>query len=132
LSLYKELDNIETEEGLMAFQENLIDRFGPLPREVSGLMNALRMRWAAKKIGFEKIVLRNHRLTGFFISNQESAYYSSAGFMSLLRFVQSNPGRCRMKEARDKLSLTFTDVNSAFDGLELLKELLEHGIKNRE
>jgi transcription-repair coupling factor (superfamily II helicase) len=95
-------------------------------------MNALRMRWAAKKIGFEKIVLRNHRLTGFFISNQESAYYSSAGFMSLLRFVQSNPGRCRMKEARDKLSLTFTDVNSAFDGLELLKELLEHGIKNRE
>ncbi|MEN8224511.1 MAG: transcription-repair coupling factor, partial [Bacteroidota bacterium] len=67
LSLYKELDSIETEELLMEFQEKLIDRFGPLPGEVSGLMNALRMRWLAKRIGFEKLLLRNQRLTGYFI-----------------------------------------------------------------
>jgi len=125
LSLYKELDSIEEEELLMKFQEKLIDRFGPLPSEVSGLMNAVRLRWVAKKTGFEKVVLRNHRLTGYFIKSQESAYYQSPEFTSILRFVQSNPVRCRMKEAKDRLTITFNNVNTVFDGLEILKELQE-------
>ncbi|MEN8223967.1 MAG: TRCF domain-containing protein, partial [Bacteroidota bacterium] len=113
----------ETEELLMEFQEKLIDRFGPLPGEVSGLMNALRMRWLAKRIGFEKLLLRNQRLTGYFISNQESAYYQSPEFANILKFVQSNPLSCRMKETKDRLTLTFSNVNTVFDGLELLKLL---------
>ncbi len=125
LSLYKELDSIETEELLMAFQDKLIDRFGPLPQQISGLMNAIRLRWLARKAGFEKIVLRNRRLTGYFIKDQESPYYKSPEFTSVLSFVQANPGRCRMKEARERLTLTFDNVNSVFDGLELLKELVE-------
>ena len=134
LSLYKELDNIETENGLLEFQERLIDRFGPMPREVGGLMNAIRLRWQAKKLGFEKVLLRNQRLTGYFVSNQESAFYQSPDFMSILKFVQANPTRCRMKEAKDKLTLTFTNVNTVFDGLELLTELgnKEQGTRNME
>lgn len=123
LSLYKELDSIEREEVLMEFQEKLIDRFGPLPGQVSGLMNAIRLRWLAKKAGFEKIVLKDQRLTAYFISNQESAYYKSEMFSTMLKFVQANPGRCRMREARDKLSLSFNNVPTVFDALELLKRL---------
>ncbi len=123
LSLYKELDSIETEELLMGFQEKLIDRFGPLPQQVGGLMNAIRMRWLARKAGFEKIILRNKRLTGYFISNQESPYYQSPEFTYILKFVQANPGRCSMKEAKERLTLTFNNVNSVFDGLEILKIL---------
>ncbi len=123
LSLYKELDSIENEELLMEFQEKLIDRFGPLPGQVGGLMNAIRLRWLAKRAGFEKIVLKDQRLTAYFISNQESPYYRSEVFSSILRFVQANPGRCRMKEARDKLSLSFDKVPTVFDALELLKRL---------
>ena len=124
LSLYKELDSIEEEELLMAYQEKLIDRFGPLPAEVSGLMNAVRLRWVAKKLGFEKVILRNQRMTGYFISNQESPYYQSQEFTGILRFVQSNPTRCRMKESKDRLTMTFMNINTVFDGLELLKEVL--------
>ena len=125
LSLYKELDSIETEDLLLGFQDKLIDRFGPLPREVSGLMNAVRLRWVAKKIGFERLILKNQRLTGYFISNQESPYYQSPEFSSVLRFVQSNPLRCRMKESKDRLTLTFNNMNTVFEGLEVLKELCE-------
>ncbi len=125
LSLYKELDSIESEESLMAYQEKLIDRFGPLPKQVSGLMNAIRMRWLAKKAGFEKVVMRNQRLTAYFIKDQESLYYQSEEFTNILRFVQANPGRCRMKEAKERLTLSFFNVKSVFDGLELLKELVE-------
>jgi transcription-repair coupling factor (superfamily II helicase) len=125
LSLYKELDSIETEELLMAFQDKLIDRFGPLPGQVAGLMNAVRLRWLAKQLGFEKVLLRNGRLIGYFISNQDSNYYQSSQFTAILKFVQSNPGRCRMKEASNKLTITFNNVQSIFEGLELMKELLE-------
>jgi transcription-repair coupling factor (superfamily II helicase) len=124
LSLYKELDSIEEEELLMEFQDRLIDRFGPLPRQVAGLMNAIRLRWLARKLGFEKLVLRNHRLTAYFVKDEESPYYQSEEFSNILIFVQTNPGRCRMKEAKERLTLTFSNVNSVFDGLELLKELI--------
>jgi transcription-repair coupling factor (superfamily II helicase) len=124
LSLYKEMDSIEEEELLMEFQERLIDRFGPLPKAVGGLMNAIRLRWIAKKVGFEKVVLRNQKLTAYFVKDQESPYYQSEEFSSILRYVQSNPKRCRMKENKKRLTLTFNNVNSVFDGLELLKELI--------
>jgi transcription-repair coupling factor (superfamily II helicase) len=123
LSLYKELDSIESEEYLLEFQDRFIDRFGPLPREVSGLMNAIRLRWLARQLGFEKLILKNHRLTGYFISKQESEYFQSPVFSTLLRYVQENPGRCNMKEARERLTLTFKDVKTVFDGLEVLKQL---------
>ncbi len=126
LSLYKELDNIEEEDALMAFQDKLIDRFGPLPRQVGGLMNAIRLRWLAKETGFEKIVLRNRKLTGYFIKDQESPYYQSPEFTSILKFIQSNPGRCRMKEAKERLTLSFYNVHSVFDGLEILKLLTSY------
>jgi transcription-repair coupling factor (superfamily II helicase) len=124
LSLYKELDSIEEEEMLMEFQDKLIDRFGPVPQQVAGLMNAVRLRWTARKLGFEKVLLRNARLTGYFVSNQDSEYYQSPQFTSILKFVQSNPRRCRMKESKEKLSITFNQVETVFDALELLKELM--------
>ena len=77
----------------------------------------------AKQLGFEKVVLKNHRLTGHFISKPESAYFQSAVFSAMLSYVQENPGRCSMKEARERLTLTFKDVKTVFDGLEMLKQL---------
>ena len=123
LSLYKELDTTDTEEGLMAFQEKLIDRFGPVPGPVTGLMNAIRMRWLARKLGFEKVIMRNEKLIGYFVSDQDSDYYQSAEFAGILRFVQANPLRCRMKESNDKLTLTFSNIRTVFNGLELMKEI---------
>lgn len=123
LSLYKELDSIETEDLLMDFQERLIDRFGSMPTQVGGLMNVVRLRWTAKKLGFEKVLLRNQRLTGYFISNQDSNYYQSKEFSAILRFVQANPGSCRMKESGEKLRLSFTPVKGVFEALELLKSI---------
>jgi transcription-repair coupling factor (superfamily II helicase) len=119
LSLYKELDNIQSEEVLLQFRKRLIDRFGPVPKQTAELLNAIRLRWLAKKIGFEKIVLKNKKLTGYFISKQDSPYYQSEKFTQVLRFVQQNPSLCRMREAKDKLTLTFFNVETVEDALEL-------------
>lgn len=123
LIIYKELDNLETEESLEACRTRIIDRFGPIPRQADELFNTIRLRWLAKKAGFEKIILKNERLIGYFVSNPESPYYQSPDFASLLRFVQENPTICRMKETESRLSLTFKNVKSVRDAIRLLQRM---------
>ncbi|HNS47633.1 MAG TPA: helicase-related protein, partial [Bacteroidales bacterium] len=123
LILYKELDNIDSEEWLMQYLERMIDRFGPIPAEVDGLINAVRLRWLAKQAGFEKIILKNNCLVGQFVSNQKSDYYNSDLFSNVLDFVKRNPRSCRLKEKQTRLTLTVEPVNSVFEALELLREI---------
>ncbi|MCD4774276.1 MAG: transcription-repair coupling factor, partial [Bacteroidales bacterium] len=123
LSLYKELDNIESEDKLNEFKEKLNDRFGTVPLQTLELINTIKLRWLAKKIGFEKIFLKNKRFTGYFISNQESAYYQSPDFSSVLRFVQNNPDNCKMREYKNKLILGFENIISIDDALRVLEDV---------
>jgi transcription-repair coupling factor (superfamily II helicase) len=124
LSLYKELDNIQEEVELQRFRLRLIDRFGPVPPQTEELINTIRLRWIARELGFEKIIMKNEMLTGYFITNQESAYYQSETFTKVLRFVQQNPGLCRMKETKNRLTMTFMNIKSVETGLSVLKRIL--------
>ncbi len=121
LSLYKELDSLETEEALLAFQEQLIDRFGPVPAETQELLNAIRLRRLAKTIGIEKLILRNQIMSGHFLSNEASPYYQSEVFTAVLKYVQTHTSSCRMKEGSGKLSITFQNVKSVSDALKVLR-----------
>ena len=98
-------------------------RFGPIPQQVDGLINAVRMRWLAKNAGFEKIILKNGRMTGHFVSNQESDYYNSELFSRVLDYVKRNPRLCRLKETQNKLSLSIEPVNTVFEALEFLRNI---------
>lgn len=124
LSLYKELDNIEEEPKLLAFEDHLRDRFGPVPVEVKQLLNTIRLRWIAKAFGFEKIILKNNRLKGYFITNQNSPFYQSETFTHILHFIQHNPRKCKMKEDKNKLTLSFENVNNIDDAVEVLEGVL--------
>ncbi|MCD4731500.1 MAG: DEAD/DEAH box helicase, partial [Bacteroidales bacterium] len=124
LSLYKELDNIQEDLELQQFRLRLIDRFGPMPPQTEELINAIRLRWFARDIGFEKILLKNEKMTGYFISNQESPYYRSEKFTQVLGFVQQNPSICKMREAKDKLTLTFYKIKTIQDALGVLKIII--------
>ena len=124
LSLYKELDDLSTEEELQAFGNRLMDRFGPLPREVKELFHALRLRWLALEIGFEKIRLKNGVLRAYFVSDPQSDYYQTEKFTSILRYVQSHQQQCSMKEVKDKLTLAFKRVTDLAEAKDRLEELL--------
>jgi transcription-repair coupling factor (superfamily II helicase) len=129
LSLYKELDNIEGEDNLMKFQNRLIDRFGTVPPQTQELINTIRLRWLAKELGIEKLVLKNGMLVCYFVSNQESAYYQTDIFSAVLRFVQANPISCRMKESNDKLTLTFQNIASILGALGVLRTINDGIVK---
>lgn len=128
IRLYSELDNLTNEESLEAFAEELIDRFGPIPKQTNALFNTIRLRWLARDMGFEKLVLKNKMLTAYFVSDQQSAYYQSARFSTILKFVQANPELCRMKESNDKLLIHIKSVPSVQKALELMREI-EAGLK---
>ena len=125
LSLYKELDNIETDKYLERFRSRLTDRFGPIPPQTEELFDVIRLRGQAKKIGFEKLVLKNNRLIAYFISNQESFYYQSVTFSLVLDYIKDNPVKSRMKESNGKLSLTFLNISSVRDAIRVLAPIFD-------
>jgi len=128
LNLYTQLNNVKTEEQLKIFESQLIDRFGELPAQVFDLLNSVRIKWIASKIGFEKIVMKHGKLVGYFISDQQSNFYQSKWFTKVLQFVQSNPNICKMKETQTRnglrLLLTFESIKSVEQALSKLEPIV--------
>ena len=125
LNLYNELGTIKDEDGLLAYEIKLIDRFGPLPKEAKALLNSIRIKWIAIQMGIERIVMKQGKLIGYFVSDQQSAYYNSKQFRHMLQFVQQHGNICKMKEKETKnglrLVLTFENVKSISRALEFME-----------
>ena len=128
LNLYTQLNNIKTEEELKTFERDLIDRFGELPIQVLDLLNSVRIKWIASKIGFEKVIMKHGKLVGYFISDQQSNFYQSKWFTKVLQFVQQNPKICKMKESRTRnglrLLLTFEEIKTIEKALSRLQQII--------
>ncbi len=127
LVLYKELDSLKSIEELKQFEVMLRDRFGPIPQETIGLFEAVKLRWFAAKLGFEKVIIKLGKFIGYFVSDQESQYYNSETFNKVLKFVQQNGNVCKLKETKQKLSITIDnvyDINDAFKYLKKIDETL--------
>ena len=125
VSLYTELDHIKTEERLLEFGNQLTDRFGPMPKPVIDLINTVRLRWMAKDLGFEKIVLRDNLMVAHFVSNQESAYYETSIYQQVMQYILNHPKRCTVKEAHEKLILTIKEVATVTQALSIIKGMAE-------
>ncbi|MBN1819580.1 MAG: transcription-repair coupling factor, partial [Prolixibacteraceae bacterium] len=122
--LYRELDNIEKEEELELFTESLIDRFGKIPHQTAELLNVIRLRWKAIKLSIEKIILKDRKMICHFISDQESPFYRSADFVKIIQAIQHNIVQCKIKEAKNKLSLVFNETESIVQASEILDKLI--------
>ncbi len=129
LNLYNELATIKDEEGLVAFEQKLIDRFGALPKPAQALLTSMRIKWLATKMGLEKLVLKQGKMVGYFVGDQQSDYYQSPAFRHVLKFVQQFPTLSKMKEKQTKnglrLLLTFENVKSLKRAHELLQMVFE-------
>lgn len=125
LNLYNELSNCKNEAELQNYEEKLIDRFGPLPKQAKALLNSIRIKWIATHIGIEKLVMKQDKMVGYFIADQQSEFYNSSRFTNVLRFVQQHGNICKIKEKETKnglrLLLTFEHVKSITKALELMQ-----------
>ncbi|WP_372935734.1 transcription-repair coupling factor [Seonamhaeicola sp.] len=128
LSLYTKLNELKTEAELNQFEKELLDRFGALPEQVTDLLNSVQIKWIATQIGFEKIIMKQGKFVGYFISDQQSSFYQSKWFTKVLQYVQANSHLCKMKEKQTRkglrLLLTFDNVKSVEKALKLLKPIV--------
>ena len=121
--LYRELDNVETDEQLEAYRSRLEDRFGPVPKQGEELMHVVALRRIGKRLGCEKIVLRQGRMQMQFVSNADSPYYQSRAFDKVLNFVAMNARRCNLKEVNSRRLMVVSNVLTVEDAVAALRAI---------
>lgn len=122
LTLYNELSAIKEEQLLIDFKKNLEDRFGKIPTQGEELLNTLRLKWLSAKIGLERLIIKNKKCVGYFLSDQESGFYQSSIFNQILQSVQKKDQRIILKEKQTRNGLRLLLV---IDGIHSIKELLD-------
>ena len=121
--LYRELDNITDDRELDAYRQRLIDRFGPVPHEGEELLQVVPLRRLGKRLGCEKLILKQDSMRMQFVSNTASAYYKSQAFDKVLRYIGNNPRRCNLKEISGKHIMIVSDVKTVGDAVAVLREI---------
>ena len=123
LKLYRELDSTKDEEALQAFESRLADRFGPLPRAAKELLNVVRLRWEAIRLGMERVKVKNGLMIVHFVGEENSPYYKSENFMALLQRVTRHPDRFVLKQHNNRLAMTVRNVKDVEDAYKTLQQL---------
>jgi len=129
LNLYNELSNLKNEEELSQYEYRLIDRFGALPLQAKDLLNSVRIKWLATQMGIERLVIKQGKMLGYFIADQQSKFYQSGAFQRVLAFVQRNSDKCHLneKETRNglRLIITFDKITSIDKALRIISGFVD-------
>ena len=123
LKLYRELDSTKDEEALQAFESRLADRFGPLPRAAKELLNVVRLRWEAIRLGMGRVKVKNGLMIVHFVGEENSPFYKSEAFMTLLQRVTQRPDRFVLKQHNNRLAMTVRNVKDVEDAYKTLQQL---------
>ena len=123
--LYRELDNINDDNDLEAYRQRLIDRFGEIPHEGLELMQVVPLRRLGKRLGCEKISLKQGKMNMQFVANPESAYYQSRTFSAVINYVGNHPRRCDFKQVGTRRLLTISEIPTVEAGVSVLREMLK-------
>jgi len=121
LSIYTQMNQLENEGELAEFEKELVDRFGPLPKQVKALFLALRCKKIAKELGFEKLILKNQQMRLYFINNPKSSYFESDTFHHILNYIQTKTNHAKLKQNGKNISLIVNGMKDMEDILFFLE-----------
>jgi len=123
ITIYQELDNITNQTQLNNFVTRVEDRFGKLPSEAQQLIAIVKIRWLAISYGIERLLLKNEKMTAFFVSNTNSPFYQSDAFGKILQYIVAHPHRTQLREKNNKRSIVFSDVKTVEHALEIMNNI---------
>ena len=123
IRIYKELDSLSSDKEIEILKSRLTDRFGTLPEEVLRLFDIVRIRQLGQRLGFEKLIIKNGVMIGFFISNPLSQYYKSDMFSKVIENISLNPKLFELKQNDSKLRIFVRNVDSISKGYDILMKL---------
>ncbi len=125
IALYQELDGIERELDLQAFASRLEDRFGRIPDVAAELLRVPRLRRIARKLGVEKVSLKQGQMYLFFVDETNVAYYQSPMFGRMLTYLQQNFRRCQLRDRNGRRSMSVAHVDTVETAVAILSDILE-------
>ncbi|MBQ6064381.1 MAG: transcription-repair coupling factor [Prevotella sp.] len=123
MALYRELDNIEDDRELEKYRKRLIDRFGVVPKEGEELMQVVALRRLGKRLGCEKIALRQGKMVMQFVSNPHSAYYQSTAFEHVLNYITRHTRRCDLREQNGRRLMHVSQVPTVGEAVYALRQM---------
>jgi transcription-repair coupling factor (superfamily II helicase) len=121
--LYKDLNEIKNEEELAEYETKLNDRFGKVPKQIYELFNGMRLKWIATRLGMEQLIIKNKHIRCYFISNQQSSFYTSEAFSRIMKYVQLHKQGIYLRETEKFLVLHIEGINSMKTATHKLKEI---------
>lgn len=124
ISLYQELDNMERQQDIEGFRERLQDRFGPIPEVSEELIRIVPLRSGAKSLGIERLTLKQGSMYLYFVGQENKAYYNSPAFGRVLRFMQMNTRKTRLREKNGKNSMVVEGVRTVREALDTILTIL--------
>ncbi len=122
MSLYRELDSLTTPKQLEDYKKRLIDRFGQIPPVGESLLTVMPIKWAAQRLGIEKVVLKMGRMILYFAL--EDAYFQSRAFEKVLNYVASHGRGCTLRDGERK-SLLIKGVTTMEGALSILEAMMQ-------
>jgi transcription-repair coupling factor (superfamily II helicase) len=125
LALYQKLSTLKTKEELNDFEQQLTDRFGPLPKEASELIESVRLKWLATQLGMERLLIKNKSCICYFVADQKSEFFQTAGFSHIISQVQQNQESMTLKEKNTAQGLKLLLRIDHIEGMQTAKKLLE-------
>ena len=123
--LYRELDNINNDNDLETYRQRLVDRFGEVPHEALELMQVVPLRRLGKRLGCEKIMLRQGKMNMQFVANPDSAYYQSKTFSAVINYVGNHPRQCDFKQVGTRRLLTVSQIPTVEVAVNVLRAMLD-------
>lgn len=119
MTLYTRLNELKNMHQLTHFKEELMDRFGPLPRVAETLLEMIQLRWEGERIGFQKILFKNHCLHCYLGADFQKRNLNM--WENIMRYVQQHSACCQLKKMGQTLILTITaDLHSVLSARHLL------------
>lgn len=130
MRLYKQLDSVRTAAEIETFRAELLDRFGPLPKPTEGLLDVVRLRLLAQRLGIERVVHKEQRALLYFASDKDSPFYSSPTFGAVLEWGKEHPRTAKFKEVKGRLCLAVASVEGLAQVGALLDEMAAKNATN--
>ena len=121
ITLYRELDAMETDMQVQGFESRLVDRFGPIPAMAQELIRIVPLRRYARRLGIEKIALKGGMMYTYFVGEENVAYYQSPAFGRMLQYLQANPRRCHIRDKGGRRSFSIEQVTTVTQALDILR-----------
>lgn len=106
INLYRELESLQNPQDILHYRQRLEDRFGPLPKEAEELLKVVELRMLCKESGIERVTHRQGFLKLYLVSDNNSSYYRSPIFSTILSNATAWGRDLQFKEESGKRTIS--------------------------